>query len=168
MIALQILDVKEFTKHLFIGTVFHPFLLNEGTITTSHTTTIDGALHKNFFTEEEQAAMKLGDRDFSTWEEIKPMCFSIIKGKHTPLYFKFVFQLSRNDIEKFLNSSGIPMLTDDVFGLFLNITFDGTNLICTTGTSIRTFTLDKTLDNSWDIWIMTFLKEHGIATEKIS
>ena len=87
MIALQILDVKEFTKHLFIGTVFHPFLLNEGTITTSHTTTIDGALHKNFFTEEEQAAMKLGDRDFSTWEEIKPLCFSIIKGKHTPLYF---------------------------------------------------------------------------------
>lgn len=168
MIALQILDVKEFTKHLFIGSVLHPFLLNEATVTTSHTTTIDGSLHKNFYTEGEQATMKLGDRDFATWEEVKPFCFSLIKGTHTPLYFKIVFQLSRNDIEKFLTASGVPMQPEDVFGLFVNITYDGTNLICTTGTSIRTFTLDKTLDNSWDIWIMTFFKEHGIATEKIS
>lgn len=168
MIALQILDVKEFTKHLFIGSVFHPFLLNEGTVTTSHTVTIDGTLRKNFYTEEEQAELKLGDRDFSTWEEVKALCFSIIKGKHTPLYFKFVFQLSRNDIEKFLVSAGVPMTADDVFGLFLNITFDGGQLVCTTGTSIRTFTLDKTLDNSWDLWVMSFLKSHGIATEKIS
>ena len=168
MIALQILDVKEFTKHLFIGSVFHPFLLTEATITTSHTVTIDGSLHKNFYTEEEQNALKLGDREYATWEEIKSLCFSIIKGKHLPLYFKMVFQLTRDDIEKYLKASGIPMMTDDVFGLFLNITFDGSNLMCTTGTSIRTFTLDKTLDNSWDIWIITFLKEHGIATEKIS
>lgn len=168
MIALQILDVKEFTKHLFIGSVLHPFLLSEATVTTSHTTTIDGSLHKNFYTEEEQASMKLGDRDFATWEEVKPFCFSLIKGTHTPLYFKIVFQLSRNDIEKFLTASGVPMQPEDVFGLFINITYDGTNLVCTTGTSIRTFTLDKTLDNSWDIWIMTFFKEQGIATEKIS
>lgn len=168
MIALQILDVKEFTKHLFIGAVFHPFLLNEGTVTTSYTVNIDGTLRKNFYSEEEQADLKLGDRDFSTWEEVKNLCFSIIKGRHTPLYFKFVFQLSRNDIEKFLISSGVPMTADDVFGLFLNITFDGSQLICTTGTSVRTFTLDKTLDNSWDLWIMSFLKNHGIATEKIS
>jgi len=168
MIALQILDIKEFTKHLFIGNIFHSFLLSEATITTSHTTVIDGTLHKNFYTESEQQELKLGDRDFSTWEEVKPLCFSIIKGKHTPLYFKMVFHLTRDDIEKFLNASGIPMLPEDVFGLFLNITYDGSTMLCTTGTSIRTFTLDKTLDNSWDIWIMTFLKEHGIATEKIS
>ena len=168
MIALQILDVKEFTKHLFLGNVFHPFLLTEATVTTSYTTTIDGSLHKNFYTEEEQDSLKLGDRDYSTWEEVQPFCFSLIKGKHTPLYFKMIFQLTHDDIEKFLKASGVPMTTEDVFGLFLNITFDGSALICTTGTSIRTFTLDKTLDNSWDIWIITFLKEHGIATEKIS
>ena len=168
MIALHILDIKEFTRHLLIGTTFHSFLLSEGTITTNHTTVIDGTLHKNFYTDEEQETLHLGNRDFCTWEEVKPLCFSIIKGKHTPLYFKFIFQLSKDDIEKFLNASGIPMHVDDVFGLFVNLTFDGNTLICTTGTSIRTFTLDKTLDNSWDIWIMTFLKEHGIASEKIS
>lgn len=168
MIALNILDLKAFTKDLFIGSTFDSFLLGEANITTACSYIIDGSLHKNFYTEEEQQALHLGDRDFSLWEESKPFCFSIIKGKHTPLYFKFVFQLSRADIEKFLVSSGVPMSPEDVFGLFLNITYDGSLLSCTTGTSLRTFTLDKTLDNSWDIWIMSFFKQNGIATEQIS
>lgn len=168
MIALNILDLKDFTKNLFIGNTFDTFLLSEATITTYNTFSIDGTLHKGFYTQAEQDAMHLGDRDFSTWEESKPFCFSIIKGKHTPLYFKFVFQLSRDNIERFLTASGVPMLSEDVFGLFLNITYDGTVLSCTTGTSMRTFTLDKTLDNSWDIWIMSFFKQHGIPTEQIS
>lgn len=168
MIALRILDQKEFTKHLFIGNTFHPYLLSEATITTFNTFHIDGNLKKNFYTEEEQNAMHLGDRDFAKWEESKPFCFNVIKGKHTPLYFKFVFHLSRDDIERFLISSGVPMTPEDIFGLYLNITYDGTNLICTTGSSMKTFTLDKTLDNSWDIWVMAFLKQHGIATEQVS
>ncbi len=168
MIALHILDQKEFTKQLFIGNIFHPFLLSEASITTFSTFHIDGNLKKGFYTEEEQDSMHLSERDYASWEECKPFCFSIIKGKHMPLHFKIVFHLSRHDMERFLISSGIPMTADDIFGLYLNITFDGTNLICTTGSSIKTFSLDKTLDNSWDIWVMTFLKQHGIATEQVS
>lgn len=168
MIALNILDLKDFTKNLFIGNTFDPFLLSEGSITTYCTFNIDGTLHRDFYSQEEQDSLRLADRDYTSWEECKPYCFSIIKGKHTPLYFKFVFHLSRENIEKFLVSSGVPMSPDDVFGLFLNITYDGTTLSCTTGTSMRTFTLDRTLDNSWDIWIMSFFKQHGIPTEQIS
>lgn len=168
MIALRILDQKEFTRHLFIGNIFHPFLLCEATITTFNTFHIDGSLKKSFYTEEEQEAMHLDSRDFSTWEECKPFSFSIIKGKHTPLHFKIIFQLSKRDMERFLISSGVSMSPEDLFGLYLNITFDGTNLICTTGSSIKTFTLDKTLDNSWDFWVTTFFKQNGIASEKVS
>lgn len=168
MIALNILDRKECTKDLFIGNIFDHFLLSEASVTTYCNFTIDGSLHKNFYSEEEQDQLGLGGRNLARWEECRPFCFSIIKGKHTPLHFKFVFQLSQEDIEKFLLSSGVPFTVADVFGLFLNITFDGNMLLCTTGTSMRMFTLDKTLDNSWDIWVMTFFKENGLATEKIS
>lgn len=168
MIALQILDQKEFTKNLFIGNIFHPFLLSEATITTFNTFHIDGSLRKNFYTEEEQAAMHMENREYAKWEESKPFCFQIIKGKHTPIYFKIVFHLSRDDMERFLKSAGVLMTADDVFGLYLNITYDGKNLICTTGSSMKIFTLDKTLDNSWDLWVMAFLKQHGIATEQVS
>ena len=167
MIALSILDLKDFTRDLFIGDTFDPFLVSEGSVTTYYTFSIDGALHRDFYTEEEQDALHLRDRDYIIWSECKPFCFSLIKGKHTPLYFKFVFQLSRDNIEKFLVSSGVPLSSEDVFGLFLNVTYDGTTLSCTTGTSMRTFTLDKTLDNSWDIWIMSFFKQHGIPTEQL-
>lgn len=168
MIALNIPDQKEFTKGLFIGSVFDRFLLSEASITTYCNFTIDGSLHKAFYSEEEQRDMGLEGRNLALWEECRPFCFSIIKGKHTPLHFKFVFQLSRKDMEDFLVSSGVPLSAEDVFGLFLNISFDGTSLICTTGTSQRTFTLDKSLDNSWDSWITTFLNKHGIVAEKIS
>lgn len=168
MIAINIPDRKEFTKALFIGNVFDRFLLSEASITTFCNFSIDGALHRNFYSTEEQGSMRLEERAFSLWKECKPFCFSVIKGTHTPLHFRFVFQLSRRDMEQFLISCGIPMSVDDVFGLFLNITFDGTSLTCTTGTSMRMFTLDKTLDNSWDNWIMSFFKQHGLAAEKIS
>lgn len=168
MIALNILDRKECTKGLFIGNIFDRFLLSEASITTYCNFTIDGSLHKNFYSEEEQQNLRLGDRSLALWEECRPFCFSVIKGKHTPLHFKFVFQLSWEDIEKFLAASGVSFTADDIFGLFLNITFDGSTLFCTTGTSMRMFTLDKSLDNSWDIWVMTFFKENGLATEKIS
>ena len=168
MIALNIPDRKEFTKGLFFGNIFDHFLLREASITTYCSFTIDGSLHKNFYSEEEQRDMELNSRNLALWQECKPFCFSIIKGKHTPLHFKFVFQLSQKDMEHFLISSGVPLAAEDVFGLFLNISFDGNALICTTGTSQRTFTLDKSLDNSWDTWIMNFLKENSILTEKIS
>lgn len=56
---------------------------------------------------------------------------------------------------------------DDIFGLFVNFQYDGKNLTCTTGTSLKTFTLDKSLDHIWDELIQKFFKQQQIPYESI-
>ena len=38
---------------------------------------------------------------------------------------------------------------EDIEGLYLNIRYDGKGLTCITGTSLKLFTLDRTLELAW-------------------
>ena len=162
MLALRILDLKDFTGKLFIGDVFNHFYFVEASFTTFLTQNLDGQLQKEFYDNDSRP-----DRMFCFWKEVKPQCYSIIKGKHTPLRFKIVFQLSRENVEKLLSQSGLSYTPDDIFGLYLNCQFDGEHLICTTGTSLRTFTLDKSLDRVWDDMIKRFFRQKGFPFEEM-
>ena len=101
------------------------------------------------------------------WRDIKPFCFSIIKGKKTPLHFKIIFRLSRKNTEKLLAGSGLSYKPEEIFGLFLNFQYDGTHLTCTTGTSLKTFTLDKSLDHAWDELVLKYFKQQQILWESV-
>ena len=46
MIALQIVDLKDFMSKLLIGSTFDSFWLCEASVTTFATFTIDGTLHR--------------------------------------------------------------------------------------------------------------------------
>ena len=82
MIALRIEEQKKFTSGLFIGELFDQFLLREADIVTFNRFTIDGRVRRGYYTGEEQG--KIGE--FSSWRTIKPVCFSLIRGKpHRPL-----------------------------------------------------------------------------------
>lgn len=166
MIALTILDQKDFMNRLLLGDLFDAFWLSEASITTYNTFTIDGTLHKDFFEAPVQEALERSRRTCSLWKEIKPFCFSFMKGKHTPLHFKIVFQLSRINTDRAVEKSGVPLNCDDVSGLYLNLQYNGSILTCTTGTSLRIFTMDKTFDTVWDNMVLTFFKQHGIAFEQ--
>ena len=153
MIALNVQDVKDFMARLLISEEFDSFCLCEASITTFSTFQIDGTLRPEFFDTEEAEALTKSGRTHCLWQEVKPYCFSIIKGKKTPLSFKIVFQLSRQASEQLLLKNA----------LYLNLQYDGTSLICTTGTSMRLFSMDKSLDLLWDEAVITFFKKHQIA-----
>ena len=121
---------------------------------------LDGQLHKEFF-DSEQKPM----RTYCLWEDVQAQCFSIIKGKRTPLNFKIVFQLSSSNVEKLLSQSGIALKPEDIYGLYLNCQFDGKQLLCTTGTSLKIFTLDKQLDRVWDEMVRKFFRKNQVALE---
>jgi len=53
-----------------------------------------------------------------------------------------------------------------VGGLYLNVRFEKGELRIITGTAIKTFTLDKTLEQEWDIKVKAMLKEQGIIFEE--
>ena len=48
MLALEILDIKDFTSKLFVGNVFDTFCLSEAAFTTFLTCTIDGKLKNQY------------------------------------------------------------------------------------------------------------------------
>ena len=164
MIALQIQDIKNFMSKLLLSQTFDNFLLVEGAVTTFNTFRIEGRMHNDFFTPEETAQLELENREFSLWKEVKPFCLELIKGKKTPLSFKFTFQLSKENTEKLLHSSGITsILPENISGLLLNIRFDNGILCVITATNLNLFTLDKSLEHAWDDMVKKFLKQQEIS-----
>lgn len=166
MHAFKILDVKDFMSKLLIGEVFDSFCVVEATITTYCTFTMDGTLRQDFFDTDTQTALKEAHTTYAAWKELRPHCYSIIKGKRTPLSFKIIFQLPYAQIERILKNSRVPFGADLVNGLFLNIHYRGNELFCTTGTSLKTFSPDKSLDQLWDSMIPNYFRKHQIAFEE--
>ena len=85
MIALKLPEVKECMSKLLLSDAFDSFLFIEGEIVTYNTFSINGFLKKDFF-EKDLAP----SQDYSLWKDIREYAFSLIKGKKTPLSFRFV------------------------------------------------------------------------------
>lgn len=91
MIALKITHIKQFMNRLLAGEDFDSFLLEEASISTYNTFTIDGRQNRSFYSTEEWEDKEIRPYDFSTWKTVRPICFDLIKGRHTPAAFHFVF-----------------------------------------------------------------------------
>ena len=160
MILLSISEVKEFMSKLLLSDTFDSFLFIEGEIVAFNTFSINGYLQKDFFDKD-----MIPERNYSLWKELREYCFSLIRGKRTPLRFKFVFGLSEPNIEKLLRQQGLSFTPQDVQGLYLNISYDGHSLRCVTGTSMNLFTLDKSLEEAWDKMVQKFFVQKEISFE---
>lgn len=160
MIILN-LKTKNCMQHLLLKPTFDSFSLIEGEITTYNTFRIDGYIHKKFY---EDAPLK----EYSSWGDLREFCFHIIRGKRTPLNFRFILSLPKEEFEAFLTDQEIPSLSrSDIQGLYLNFKYDGTNLQCITGTSLNIFTMDKTLENIWDNYARKFFLNQEIDFESL-
>lgn len=155
MIAENINDVKNFMSTLLIKDSFDKFLVTDVTIVTYNTFHIDGHINKDFYTNEEFEDIK--SPLLSSWAKLKPFCFDIIKGKKTPLYFKIIFSLPEMMIEKLLHDNDILLTKENIANLFLNIKYDKGVLSYTTGTSLNIFTIDKSLEKAFDLYISEFI-----------
>lgn len=175
MIFLKFTDVKQFMNKLLLETAFDQFLLSEAQISMASTIIIDGHLNKDFYSEDElnelREMSKENNRIFSDkmqrFEQLKPLCLSVIKGKKTPSSFKFTFCLSPENTEKFLMMSNTGLTTTDIGNLTLNIKYDGTSLSGTTAVSLNIFTTDKSIDSAWDLMIKKFFTANEIAFEEV-
>ena len=168
VIAIQITDRKFFMNSLLNGSSFDTFDLVEAAITTYCTFSIDGHFQADFYDPDEAAQKKeagLSLPVFSSWKDIRPVCFSLIKGRHTPKSFQFVLQAdtewAQELASKVLSASNAVHLK----GLYLTVRFDGTSMNCITGISFDTFVPDKSLDTLWDSTAQTFLSSLNIGFE---
>lgn len=163
MFALQITEVKTFMNKLFLGDSFDAFQLSEAVFVTFNTFHIDGSLQKDYYSSEELDTQGLSQQSWSFWRQVRPFCLQLIRGKHTPLEFKIVFRLSPANVEKLLAQAQLAINPSDIDGLFLNLHFCQGTLTCTTGSALRFFTLDKTLEHTWDGLVRKFLQKQDIA-----
>lgn len=167
MTALSILNVKEFMNILLRSDAFDSFLLSEGSITTYMTFHLDGLCRADFFSPEDEPYEQIVQEKYVPFSLVRPACFDLIKGKRTPSSFQFVFQLSRENQARTLASIASPLSTEDISGMYLNLRYQNQQLTCTTGISCQIFSLDKSLEHSWDTLVKRFLKAHQIAFEEL-
>ena len=160
MIALSLTEVKECMSKLLLSETFDSFLFIEGEITTFSTFSMDGYLQKEFFQEN-----AIPDREYALWKELREYCFSLIKGKRTPLNFKFVLGLSQSNIQKLIGQQSLDFELEDVRGLYINLKYDGQKLQCVTGTAMNLFTMDKSLEQAWDMMVQKFFAQKEIPFE---
>ena len=164
MIALRILKQKTFMAKLLTTDLFDGFLLEEAVIDTYNTFTIDGRIHRDFYTDSSLEPEEIPSEDFSTWKKIRPVALELIKGKQTPLGFKFVLHCSKKLKSLVLSDQDMDISPDQVT-LGINIKLIQGNIIVTTGISTSIFTLDKSAEKAWDEFIPSFLESNGIETD---
>ena len=99
MISLTLPDIKDFTSHLLLKDSFDSFCFIEGEIVTFNTFRIDGFIQKEFFDTDSELP------EYSYWKNVRDYCFQIIRGKRTPLSFRFVFSLSPQNIDRLIRQN---------------------------------------------------------------
>lgn len=160
MKSIEIESVKDFMSHLFIKDTFDHFLCKEISIQTFSTFLIDGSLLKDFLDEAERE--ELESCQYIPWSRLKPYCFNIIKGSRTPLSMKGIFTLSRKGLTEFVLQNQLRLAPEDIGGLYLNLRYENKTLNLITGTSLNTFTMDKSADHAWDEAVCSLLKRNQL------
>lgn len=162
MIALQITELKAFMGKLLATNTFDDFLLQEATLQMGIGYVIDGHVNEAFYqTEEDQLTER---QPFISYGEVRNTLFGLIKGKRTPLAFQVVLQLSPKRCA-ILFPEGLDVHL--IKGLIMNIRFDGSRALITSGVSYTSFSLDRAPELIWDEALMNFLNSAGIIFDQI-
>ncbi len=163
MIALKITQQKAFMAELLTKNSFDTFLLEEAVIETFNTFTIDGRIKKEFYAGD-SSFDDIPSKEYSTWSSVRGICLDLIKGKRTPVGFKFILHSDEAVKQKILEASDCGISPDQVsFGI--NIKYSAGQVIITTGISASVFMLDKSAEKAWDEYIPSFLDSINMQFE---
>lgn len=169
MIALEIKNIKEFMNHFLGSEAFDSFYLEEAAITTYNTFIIDGHTVNAFYEGTDNAGNPMENPGpFSSWKQMRPICFSLIKGNRSPVSFKFVLHAGDRYLDRLKSNSQASAALSHLKALAVSIRFESGTLKCITGTSYDTFVMDKSIDNIWDGDFVSSLTAMGIRFELLS
>lgn len=149
MLVSNVNNTKEFMAMLLKKDTFDAFQVREVIITTFTTFEIRCNLNKDFFETEEEITRK-----FCLWSELKPHVFELIKGNRLPKSIKIVFSA---------NDTLLQSISPEASALFINVNFENNRLGVITGSSLKNFTLNKTVEFIWDEWVINFLEGNKIS-----
>ena len=163
MISLKVVDIKNFTKNIFIDEVFDNFVTSSVEVVTFNKFNVDGRINMNWYSDEEKEDVK---DEYSKWSVLKKYAYDMIKGNRVPQSFKIVLLLSKENMFNTLARYQYQISDKDVEGLFMNIVYQNNEIHIIPGISYRTFVMDKSLDKEWDNIVKLFLKKNEIEFEE--
>ncbi len=139
-------DIKHFMPKLLVNTTFDKFEVRNIEINSFAKFSIESNLTKN-------------EEDIISWETMKPYVYNIIKGNKQPKSLKVVFNLSKEEMTK---------ISENFSACFLNIIFENGEVLFTTGSSTKTFSLNKEDEILFDEIIESFLVSSQIPAVDIN
>ena len=156
MKSIEINDIKKFTQALFVGDAFDKFKLMEASFDVLTGVKIDGHINDGFISDEERNQPEYRE-GLVSWGRIKQLCYDTIKGRKVPLKFKIVLKLPDSLVPGFISQRGVNFKAEECLGLYANFTFQNNALSCVTGIALKSFVLDKSLENSWDDFVAAYV-----------
>lgn len=146
MKKFEIEDIKAYMNDIITKEKFDSFYLHELRLRTGLDYYISGRVNASYYDTEEQDSLP----EYISWKDIKQTVFELVKGDRLPISIKLVLMFNRDNITRLIEMNNLPLSEDDIGALFLNVYYENEKLVVTTGSSLKTFSLDKTLDNVWD------------------
>lgn len=160
MIQLIADDTKQFMNLLIKSETFDSFMLLSLELDTLCRFSVDGAINTSYLTLDEKALYET--QTYVKWSDIKTVVATILKQSHTPSGLKLTLTLTQQATDKIIQRSGDDLMASSVKGFLINITFDGTVVKVTTGTNYATFTMNKSIEQSFDSMIQQFFKKNNL------
>ena len=135
--------VKSFMGKLLKENIFCDFNIRSVDIVAKNRFSVDGEISGG------------EAKGFSAWSEIQPLIFEVVKLMGKPSHFKIVLSFKE------------PMsVHENASALFLNIMYENGVVNFTTATAQKAFTLERTLDSTWDEWMRRFFVSGGIIVNE--
>ena len=94
MISIPITEVKLFMNHLLCRSTFDAFCVPELSLSTFASFHMDGHILKDYYTKEEYETLYKDRTPIARWKQLRPVCFELIRGNHTPLSFSIVLHVA--------------------------------------------------------------------------
>lgn len=139
-------EVKNFMNKLLKEDIFDNFEVRSFEVETIVKYEIMGNINQEYLSDNEE-------RFFVKWKELKPFICAIIKGNKKPKYMKMIFSLEEKAVEN---------LCENAKAMFLNVNYANDEILVTTGTSQKSFSLAKMEDKVWEDAVLKFFAKNEI------
>ena len=159
MILITADNPKDFMAKLLVSDVFDVFRLQEASLITSVTYTINGRIRPDFYSSEEREQLT---GEFILWSEMRPRLFELIKGKNAPVSFRMTLSLDDDKMNALMAKESPEGHQSALRAFVINIRFENGAVNVMTGTSYDSFVLDKSEEQIWDKAFTKFLSAKGI------
>ena len=157
MIERKILQSKEFMRSFLTTELWDEWLVQEATITGGVTWSVDGHINRDYY-KEEIGEDEMPQSDCMPWAKIRPIALSLIRGKRTPLSFRFLLYPPEDPGDPATSSADVKRVC--------RIRFQEGQLFIASAVDLKNFTLDKEPERAWDGALSRFLDAHSLSYEE--